>query len=128
MKRAAVVIVSLAVIALTIVALRRAFQAEQDEVAADSRFEVRYTVILNGSAASLDEAADALLIPCAAQVETQLVTGPIQYDQPDRFRAVMSPRLDTADETELRGCLHDLRVESMRAAEIELIGEDPAGD
>lgn len=69
--------------------------------------------------------ARGLALACTAAVSSTLV-GPVTALGEDRFRFRLRPALDGAEERELRGCLHDTRVDRALGEVVRLARVDAA--
>jgi hypothetical protein len=106
----------LAVGVLGVLALREATLSTHGHVDADSRVEI----VLDARSRhrefrqTLPEMVEALVLACRLEVSSDLV-GPIRAEGDGRFRAVLQPALDETNEKQLRGCLEDWTLDSLRA-------------
>lgn len=82
------------------------------------------TVELAGTAgpSTLAQAAEALLRTCLADVPSDLTDGPDDLGR-RRFRAVVSPALGDDETRKVRGCLVDLRLDSVLGRSVEITDE-----
>ena len=56
---------------------------------------------------------EALLLTCRLEVSSDVV-GRIRVEGDGRFRAVLRPALDATNQKQLRGCLEDWTIDSLR--------------
>ena len=108
--------VGLTVGVLGVLALREATLSTHGPVDPDSRVELVLDARTRHREVgqSLPELVEALLLTCRLEVESDVV-GPIRADGDGRFRAVLQPALDETNEKQLRGCLEDWTMDSLRA-------------
>ncbi len=114
MKVAAVLAgVMLGVVA--IFALRAATQSTHEPVDPDSQLEIVMHVESNRAEAgqTLAEMAEAQLLVCRLEVGSDPI-GPVESLGDNRFRAVLTPSLDTTDRRQFRGCLEDWVIDHTR--------------
>jgi hypothetical protein len=101
---------------LGVLALREATLSTHGHVDPDSRVEI----VLDARSRhrefrqTLPEMVEALVLACRLEVSSDLV-GPIRAEGDGRFRAVLQPALDETNEKQLRGCLEDWTLDSLRA-------------
>jgi hypothetical protein len=108
---------------LGVFALREATLSTHGHVDPDSRVEI----VLDArsrhreSGQTLPEMVEALVLACRLEVSSDVV-GPIRAEGDGRFRAVLQPALDETNEKQLRGCLEDWTLDSLRA---DVVSIDP---
>jgi hypothetical protein len=101
---------------LGVFALREATLSTHGHVDPDSRVEI----VIDARSRhrefrqTLPEMVEALFLACRLEVSSDVV-GPIRSDGDGRFRAVLQPALDETNEKQLRGCLEDWTLDSLRA-------------
>lgn len=106
-----------------VIALREATLSTHGRVDPDSRVEI----VLDAqsrhreSRQTLPEMVEALILACRLEVSSDVV-GPIRSEGDGRFRAVLQPALDETNEKQLRGCLEDWTLDSLRA---DVVSMDP---
>jgi hypothetical protein len=104
-------------------ALREATLSTHGRVDPDSRVEI----VLDARTRhrefgqTLPEMVEALVLTCRLEVRSDVV-GPIRSDGDGRFRAVLQPALDDTNRKQLRGCLEDWTLDSLRA---DVVSIDP---
>jgi hypothetical protein len=108
---------------LGVFALREATLSTHGHVDPDSRVEI----VLDARTRhrefrqTLPEMVEALVLACRLEVSSDVV-GPIRAEGDGRFRAVLQPALDETNEKQLRGCLEDWTLDSLRA---DVVSIDP---
>jgi hypothetical protein len=97
-------------------ALREATLSTHGRIDPDSRVEIVLDARTRHreSGQTLPEMVEALVLACRLEVSSDVV-GPIESDGDGRFRAVLQPALDETNEKQLRGCLEDWTLDSLRA-------------
>jgi hypothetical protein len=107
--------VGLAIGVVGVLALREATLSTHGKVDPDSRVEL----VLDARSRhrepgqTLPEMVEALLLTCRLEVNSDVV-GTIRADGDGRFRAVLQPGLDETNRKQLRGCLEDWTIDSLR--------------
>jgi hypothetical protein len=115
-KQVVVGTLGLAVGVFGVIALREATLSTHGRVDPDSRVEI----VLDARSRhrefrqTLPEMVEALVLACRLEVSSDVV-GPIRAEGDGRFRAVLQPALDETNEKQLRGCLEDWTLDSLRA-------------
>jgi hypothetical protein len=113
--------VGLAIGVVAVVALREATLSTHGTVDPDSRV----AIVLDASTRhaesgnTVTEMVEALLLTCRLEVGSDVV-GPIRAVGDGRFRAVLQPALDETNRKQLRGCLEDWTIDSVRAHVVSL--------
>ena len=113
----------LAIGVLGVLSLREATLSTHSRVDPDSQVEI----VLQAESRraepnqTLPEMVDALLLTCRLEVSSDLV-GPVDAQGDGRFRAVLQPALDETNQKQLRGCLEDWTIDSLRADVVSLRG------
>jgi hypothetical protein len=113
--------VGLAVAVIGVIALRDATLSTHTAMDPDSRAEL----VLDAQSRhaepgqTLPEMVEALVLTCRLEVRSDLV-GSIRAEGDGRFRAVFQPALDESDSKQLRGCLEDWTIDSLRAEVVSL--------
>jgi hypothetical protein len=111
----------LAVGVIGVFALREATLSTHGAVDPDSRVEIvldahtRHRELRQ----TVPEMVEALLLTCRLEVSSDVV-GPIRALGNGRFRAVLQPALDETNRKQLRGCLEDWTIDSVRADVVSL--------
>jgi hypothetical protein len=117
----AIGVVGLAVGVLGVFALRESTLSTHGKVDPDSRVEI----VLDARSRhaefgqTLPEMVEALLLSCRLEVSSDVV-GPIRADGDGRFHAVLQPALDETNRKQLRGCLEDWTIDSLRVDVVSL--------
>jgi hypothetical protein len=99
-----------------VIALREATLSTHGHVDPDSRVEI----VLDAQTRhrefrqTVPEMVEALVLACRLEVSSDVV-GPIRSEGNGRFRAVLQPALDETNKKQLRGCLEDWTLDSLRA-------------
>ncbi len=108
--------VGLSVGVLGVFALREATLSTHGPVDPDSRVEIVIDARTRHREFGQTRPArvEALLLACRLEVSSDLV-GPVRSEGDGRFRAVLQPALDETNEKQLRGCLEDWTLDSLRA-------------
>ncbi len=108
--------VGLSVGVLGVFALREATLSTHGPVDPDSRVEIVIDARTRHRefGQTRPEMVEALLLACRLEVSSDLV-GPVRSEGDGRFRAVLQPALDETNEKQLRGCLEDWTLDSLRA-------------
>jgi hypothetical protein len=106
-----------------VIALREATLSTHGRVDPESRVEI----VLDAKTRhrefrqTVPEMVEALVLACRLEVSSDVV-GLIRDDGGGRFRVVLQPALDETNEKQLRGCLEDWSLDSLRA---DVISMDP---
>ena len=114
--RVAIGAIGLAVGVFGVLALREATLSTHGSVDPESRVEL----VLDASSRhresgqTVPEMVEALLLTCRLEVSSDVV-GRIRAEGDGRFRAVLRPALDETNQKQLRGCLEDWTIDSLRA-------------
>jgi hypothetical protein len=113
--------VGLAVGVLAVVALREATLSTHSPVDPNSRVELVLDARSRHSEKdqTLPEMVEALLLTCRLEVSSDLV-GSIRTQGGGRFHAVLRPALDETNRKQLRGCLEDWTIDSLRVDVVHL--------
>jgi hypothetical protein len=109
-------VVGLAIGVLGVLSLREATLSTHGRVDRDSQVEIVLQAESNRAEPNqtLPEMVDALLLTCRLEVSSDLV-GPVAREGDGRFVAVLQPALDETNQKQLRGCLEDWTIDSLRA-------------
>jgi hypothetical protein len=113
----------LAIGVLGVLSLREATLSTHGRVDPDSQVEI----VLQAESRraepnqTLPEMVDALLLTCRLEVSSDLV-GSVDAQGDGRFRAVLQPALDETNQKQLRGCLEDWTIDSLRADVVRVRG------
>jgi hypothetical protein len=109
-------VVGLAIGVLGVLSLREATLSTHGRVDRDSQVEIVLQAESNRAEPNqtLPEMVDALLLTCRLEVSSDLV-GPVAGEGDGRFVAVLQPALDETNQKQLRGCLEDWTIDSLRA-------------
>jgi hypothetical protein len=106
---------------LGVIGLREATLSTHGHVDPDSRVEI----VLDARTRhrefrqTVPEMVEALVLGCRLEVSSDVV-GPIRADSSSRFRFVLQPALDETNQKQLRGCLEDWTLDSLRADVISM--------
>jgi hypothetical protein len=113
--------VGLAVGVLGVIALRESTLSTHGAVDPDSRVELVLEARSRHSerGQTLPEMVEALLLNCRLEVSSDVV-GSIRAEGAGRFRAVLQPALDETNRKQLRGCLEDWTIDSLRVDVVSL--------
>lgn len=113
--------VGLAIAIVAVLALREATESTHSKIDPDSQVEL----VLDARSRhaeygqTLPEMVQALVLTCRLEVSSDVV-GPIRAMGDGRFRAVLQPALDESNRKQLRGCLEDWTIDSLRASVVSL--------
>jgi hypothetical protein len=107
--------------AVGMLALRDATLSTHEHVRPDSQLELVMDVRSHGGehGQTVAEMSAALVLNCRLEVSSDPV-GPIEDLGNGRFRAVLTPALDTADRRQFRGCLEDWTFDQVRVDVVHL--------
>jgi hypothetical protein len=125
MKRKALKIgigaLGLAVGLAAVFALREATLSTHQAVDPDSRVQLVLDARSRHSekGQTLPEMVEALLLTCRLEISSDLI-GPIQSRGANRFHATLRPALDETNQKQLRGCLEDWTIDSLRVKVVRL--------
>ena len=113
--------VGLAIGVLGVLSLREATLSTHGRVDPDSQVEIVLQAESNRAEPNqtLPEMVDALLLTCRLEVSSDLV-GPVEAEGDGRFVAILQPALDETNQKQLRGCLEDWTIDSVRADVVSL--------
>jgi hypothetical protein len=106
-----------------VIALREATFSTHQHVDPDSRVEI----VLDAKTRHREfrqtepEMVEALVLACRLEVSSDVV-GPIKAEGNGRYRIVLQPALDDTNRKQLRGCLEDWTLDSLRA---DVVSIDP---
>lgn len=111
-----------------IVWLRQVTMARDVPTPSDSRtvVVVESRTNLHDSEVGLHQITEAVMTSCRLEIGATSVETLQRHDEPDRFRLVLQPALDTTERRRYEGCLEDWRIDHLRidVVSIEQIGRE----